>query len=87
MKFVDSNLAEATAEATIYWLDYREQLGYLMKSDWAKLGIATHMWHSYIIVDTPITARVSSLDNDNKAILFRTLTKWYGDFLVENIQY
>ena len=69
MTLVDSNLAEAIAKATIYWLDCREQLGNLMKSDWVKSGIATHMWHNYIIVDTPITVRINSLDNNNKVII------------------
>lgn len=87
MNIVDSNLAEAIAKATLYWMDCRERLGNLMIAEWDKSGITAHMMSNYIIVDTPITARISSLDTNNKAILFRALLKWYGDFPAEIVKY
>lgn len=87
MNIVDSNLAEAIAKATIYWIDCREKLANIMKPEWDKSEITAHMMSNYIMVDTPITIRISSLDNKNKAILFRALLKWYGDFPVEIIHY
>lgn len=87
MKVVDSNLAEAVGRATVKWMDIREYLGSLMSPEWEKNGIKEHMIRQYINVDTPITARISSLDSDNKAILFRALLKWYGNFPEDLINY
>ena len=87
MKVVDSNLVEAVGKATANWMNCREYLGNLMKADWEKSGITAHMMREFINVETPITARISSLDSDNKAILFRALLKWYGNFPEELIKY
>lgn len=87
MKTVDLNLAKAIAKATIYWADCRDYLGILMSPDWAEAGIKEHMMREFIHNDTPITARISSLDIKNKAILFRALLKWYGDYPEDRIRY
>ena len=87
MKTVDSNLVEAVGRATVNWMDIREYLGSLMAPEWDKEGIKEHMTREFIHNDTPITARISSLDNKNKAILFRALLKWYGDYPEDCIRY
>lgn len=87
MKVVDSNLVAAAGRATASWMDIREYLGNLMVPEWEKAGIAEHMMSEFIHNDTPITARISSLDNNNKAILFRALLKWYGDFSAVIVAY
>ena len=87
MKVVDSNLVAAAGRATVNWMDVREYLGSLMVPEWQKAGIAEHMMREFIHNDTPITARISSLDNNNKAILFRALLKWYGDFSAVIVTY
>lgn len=87
MKVVDSNLVAAAGRATVNWMDIREYLGSLMVPEWKKAGISEHMMHEFIHNDTPITARISSLDNNNKAILFRALLKWYGDLSAVIVAY
>lgn len=87
MKTVDSNLVAAIGRATANWMDIREDLGILMAPEWEKASIKEHMIQKYIMNDTPITTRISSLDNDNKVILFRALLKWYGDFTPKIINY
>jgi hypothetical protein len=87
MKTVDSNLVAAAGRATVNWMDIREYLGSLMVPEWKEAGIEEHMMREFIHNETPITARIHSLDSDNKAILFRALLKWYGDFPVEIIKY
>lgn len=87
MKTVDSNLVAAAGRATANWMDIREHLGSLMAPEWEEAGIKEHMMREFIHNDTPITARISSLDNDNKAILFRALLKWYGNFPANTINY
>lgn len=87
MKTVDSNLVAAAGRATVNWMDIREYLGSLMAPEWEKTGIKEHMMREFIKNDTPITARIHSLDSTNKAILFRALLKWYGDFEANIIKY
>lgn len=45
------------------------------------------MMQNYIRSNIPITIRISCLDGDNKAIVFRALLKYYDDSLKKVIKY